>query len=85
MPGPSPSSLFPAITWCARKVPHWVFAFGHEGRHVLVHDPVARKDDQGIASTPQTYAVPAIEFERMTRFGRDDLRAAVLIRKGAPQ
>jgi ribosomal protein S18 acetylase RimI-like enzyme len=67
------------------KVPHWVFAFGHEGRYVLVHDPVARKNDQGIASIPQTYAVPAIEFERMTRFGRDNLRAAVLIRKGAPQ
>ena len=68
-----------------RRIPHWVFAFGHEGRFILVHDPVARRDDEGIASSPQTYAVPALEFERMTRFGRDDLRAAVLIRKGALQ
>ena len=68
-----------------RMIPHWVFAFGHEGRYILVHDPVARKDDQGVASIPQTYAVPALEFERMTRFGREHLRAAVLIRKGPPQ
>jgi ribosomal protein S18 acetylase RimI-like enzyme len=68
-----------------RRTPHWVFAFGHEGRYILVHDPVASKDDQGIASVRQTYAVPAIEFERMTRFGRDHLRAAVLIWKGPLQ
>jgi ribosomal protein S18 acetylase RimI-like enzyme len=67
-----------------RRIPHWVFAFGHEGRHVLVHDPAARRDDQDIAIAAETYAVPWAEFERMTRFGPDHLRAAIVIRKEPP-
>ena len=62
---------------------HWVFAFGHEGRYVLVHDPAAIRDDEGAAAAPETYAVPWSIFARMTRYGPDKLRAAVLIRKGA--
>lgn len=65
-----------------RSVPHWVFAFGHEGRYVLVHDPAARRDEHGNASAPETYAVPADEFSRMSRLGKASLRAAVVIRKG---
>lgn len=65
-----------------KGVPHWVFAFGHEAGYILLHDPFARHDEHGQPSGPETYAVPAAEFERMTRFGRKNLRAAVLIRKG---
>src|SRR5437763_3085157 len=65
-----------------RAVPHWVFAFGHEGHYILVHDPAALRDDHGNAASAETYAVPSATFARMTRFGRDNLRAAILIRKG---
>jgi ribosomal-protein-alanine acetyltransferase len=68
-----------------RNVPHWVFAFGREGRYVLVHDPAAVRDEDGNATSAETYAVPSSEFDRMTRFGRDDLRAAIVIRKGRVQ
>jgi ribosomal protein S18 acetylase RimI-like enzyme len=68
-----------------RTVPHWVFAFGHEARYVLVHDPAAVRDAAGHAASPQTYAVPSATFDRMTRCGRDGLRAAILIRKGTVQ
>jgi ribosomal protein S18 acetylase RimI-like enzyme len=68
-----------------RNVPHWVFAFGREGRHILVHDPAAIRDEDGNATSAETYAVPSSEFDRMTRFGRDDLRAAIVIRKGRVQ
>jgi ribosomal protein S18 acetylase RimI-like enzyme len=61
---------------------HWVFAFGHEGRYVLVHDPAARRDHEGVAVAPETYAVPWSIFARMTRYGPDKLSAAVLVRKG---
>jgi ribosomal protein S18 acetylase RimI-like enzyme len=63
-----------------RNVPHWVFTFGHEAGHVLVHDPAAQRDLDGNADAPETHAIPWTEFEGMTRFG--DLRAAVLIRRG---
>jgi ribosomal protein S18 acetylase RimI-like enzyme len=66
-----------------KGVPHWVFAFGHEAGYILLHDPFARQNEHGQPSGPETYAVPAVEFERMTRFGRKNLRAAVLIRKGS--
>lgn len=68
-----------------RNVPHWVFAFGREGRYILVHDPAARRDEHGNADAAETYAVPTHEFARMSRFGKEDLRAAVVIRKGPPQ
>jgi ribosomal protein S18 acetylase RimI-like enzyme len=68
-----------------RNVPHWVFAFGREGRHVLVHDPAARRDEHGEVPAAETYPVPSSEFERMSRVGKDNLRAAILIRKGIHQ
>jgi ribosomal protein S18 acetylase RimI-like enzyme len=68
-----------------RNVPHWVFAFGREGRHVLVHDPAARRDEHGEVPAAETYAIPSTEFERMSRVGKDNLRAAILIRKGSHQ
>ena len=66
----------------ARGQPHWIFAFGRSGRHILLHDPAANRDDHGEAIAPETYAVPWTAFERMTRWGRDRLSAAIVIRKG---
>jgi len=65
-----------------RNVPHWVFAFGRDGQHILVHDPAAPRDAHGNAAGQETFAVPLSEFDRMARFGRDELRATILIRKG---
>jgi ribosomal protein S18 acetylase RimI-like enzyme len=67
-----------------RGRPHWIFAFGRERRHVLMHDPAALRDDQGMAHAPETYAVPWTAFEPMTRVGRERLSAAIVIRKGLP-
>ena len=68
-----------------RGIPHWVFAFGHEGRYVLLHDPAARRNEQGKMLAAETYAVPWTKFERMMRVGSENLRAAVVIRKGSLQ
>ena len=69
-----------------RGRPHWIFAFGRDGRHVLMHDPAAVRDDQGMARAPETYAVPWPAFERMTQVGAhvggDRLSAAIVVRKG---
>jgi ribosomal protein S18 acetylase RimI-like enzyme len=66
----------------SRGQPHWVFAFGRDGRHILLHDPAAIRDEHGKAIAPETHAVPWTAFERMTRWGRDRLSAAIVIRKG---
>ena len=65
-----------------RGRPHWVFAFGRDGRHILMHDPAAVRDEQGMARAPETYAVPWTVFEPMIRLGRERLSAAIVIRKG---
>jgi ribosomal protein S18 acetylase RimI-like enzyme len=65
-----------------RGVPHWIFAFGRNGRHVLMHDPAAVRDDQGMAAAAESYAVPWTAFERVIRVGHDRLSAAIVIRKG---
>jgi ribosomal protein S18 acetylase RimI-like enzyme len=66
-----------------RGRPHWIFAFGREGRSVLMHDPAAIRDDKGVASAAETYAVPWPAFERVAHVGRDRLSAAIVIRKGS--
>jgi len=65
-----------------RGVPHWIFAFGRNGRHVLMHDPAAIRDDQGMAAAAETYALPWSAFERVIHVGRERLSAAIVIRKG---
>jgi len=66
-----------------RGKPHWIFAFGRDGKHVLMHDPAALRDDQGMAVAAETYAIPWPAFERVTHLGRERLSAAIVIRKGA--
>jgi ribosomal protein S18 acetylase RimI-like enzyme len=68
-----------------RRMPHWVFAFGRDGRHILLHDPAARRDEQGRALRPETYSVPWSKFDNMMRADRQNLRAAVVVRKGSNQ
>jgi ribosomal protein S18 acetylase RimI-like enzyme len=65
-----------------RGRPHWIFAFGRHGDHVLMHDPAAMRDHQGMAAASETYAIPWTAFERVTHLGRERLSAAIVIRKG---
>jgi ribosomal protein S18 acetylase RimI-like enzyme len=71
-----------------RGKPHWIFAFGRDGPHILMHDPAAIRDEQGMAAAAETYAVPWAAFARMTRLGMglgsEALSAAIVIRKGRP-
>src|SRR4029078_6120171 len=64
-----------------RGKPHWIFAFGRDGGRVLMHDPAALRDDQGMAAAAETYAVPWTAFERVIHLGRERLSAAIGIPK----
>lgn len=66
-----------------RQIPHWVFAYGRTHRHVLVHDPDGgRAGDHGAG---RALALPQQAFARWSRFGPENLRAAIVIRKGPSQ
>jgi ribosomal-protein-alanine acetyltransferase len=65
-----------------RKEPHWILAFGRDDRHIFVHDPWFEAESRESFIAAANLPIPAAEFHRMARFGRDNLRAAVLVRKG---
>jgi hypothetical protein len=67
------------------RVPHWVFVYGHAERRILLHDPEAERDEAGRPKPSEGWALPSALFARMSRTGADDLRAAIVIRKGQQQ
>ncbi|WP_460450880.1 peptidase C39 family protein [Alsobacter sp. SYSU BS001988] len=64
-----------------KKVPHWLLAHGHDGRHVFVNDPWVETAELETNIAAANLPIPAEEFQRMARYGKEDLRAAVIIRK----
>jgi ribosomal protein S18 acetylase RimI-like enzyme len=62
-----------------QRQPHWVVAHGlHEG-HLMVHDPWVVDDGFESATDAINIPIPLDEFDRMSRFGRAGLRAALLV------
>jgi ribosomal protein S18 acetylase RimI-like enzyme len=62
-----------------KKVPHWVLAHGDDGRHILIHDPWV---EEAAGETPADAAnipIPVTIFDRIARYGRTGLRAAVFL------
>lgn len=66
-----------------KKAPHWVLAHGHDERHIFIHDPWVEDEDFETPAAATNLPIPVAEFERMARYGRDQLRATILIRKGS--
>jgi ribosomal protein S18 acetylase RimI-like enzyme len=64
-----------------KKAPHWVLAHAHDGRHVFVNDPWVETEDLETAVAAANLPIPADEFQRMARYGRENLRAAVVVRR----
>lgn len=67
----------------AKKAPHWLLAHGHDDGHVFVHDPWVEETLFETQAAAANLPIPIAEFQRMARYGRDGLRAAILIRKGS--
>ncbi|MDF1610237.1 peptidase C39 family protein [Hoeflea sp. YIM 152468] len=63
-----------------KKVPHWVLAHGDDGRHIFVHDPWVEDEVGETTDDAANIPVPYAVFDRIARFGRSGLRAAVLIK-----
>lgn len=63
-----------------KKVPHWVLAHGDDGRHIILHDPWVEDKIEETAADAANLPVPYHIFDRITRFGRSNLRAAVVLK-----
>ena len=62
-----------------KKVPHWVLAIGDDGEHVMIHDPWVEVEKKETALDAANIPVPYAIFMNMARFGRDGLRAAIIL------
>jgi ribosomal protein S18 acetylase RimI-like enzyme len=65
------------------KFPHWLLAYAGDHRHVFVNDPFVEADEEETLVSAANLPIPTDEFLRMARFGRDNLRAAIVVRKGS--
>lgn len=64
-----------------KKVPHWVLAHGEDGRHIFIHDPWVEEEFGETVADAANVPVPFHIFDRIARFGSDNLRAAVILEK----
>ena len=61
-------------------IPHWVTVYGHDGKRFYVHDPWIDDDEPAPndfhgAALP----IPFAEFERLSRYGRNNFRSSILV------
>ncbi len=63
-----------------RKAPHWVTVSGIDSECLYVHDPDPEKDKQD-ALDCQYMPIAREDFDRMSSFGKEKLRACVVLRR----
>ncbi|PVB59985.1 GNAT family N-acetyltransferase/peptidase C39 family protein [Labrenzia sp. 011] len=63
------------------KTPHWVLVHDADDRHLILHDPWLGHERHESPADAANLPVPFAEFDRMARWGRDGVRAQILIRK----
>lgn len=81
--GAIPVVLISSYRIYREKFPHWVVVTGFDDRYVYVHDPFV--DVEKGKSETDCINMPILQkdFERMARYGRSGLRAALLITQGS--
>jgi ribosomal protein S18 acetylase RimI-like enzyme len=73
--------LVSAYRMFGKKIPHWILVVGDDGRHFIIHDPWVEHVELESHADAANLPIPYDEFDRMARYGRDGLRAAVILRK----
>ena len=63
------------------RTPHWIVVYGHDGRRAFAHDPWVEPDNLETALAVTDLPIPWGELERMARYGRSKLQAAILLRR----
>ncbi|BCP56048.1 N-acetyltransferase GCN5 [Kaistia sp. 32K] len=72
--------LISAYRMFGQKVPHWVLVVGDDGRHLFIHDPWVEDRKHETHNDAANLPIPYADFEHMARWGREALRAAVVLR-----
>jgi ribosomal-protein-alanine acetyltransferase len=62
-----------------KKIPHWILAHGDDGRHIMIHDPWVEDERGETVTDAANLPIPYAIFDRMARYGKSGLRAAIFI------
>lgn len=80
--GAIPVILISTYRLDGRKAPHWVTLSGFDDDCLYVHDPDPDPEEQSASGLDSQYVpIARGDFVKMSRFGRSQLRTAVLVRK----
>lgn len=77
--GRVPVVLISSVRIYAERFPHWVTVTGFDERFVYVHDPLVDVDEGERALDSVNMPILRRDFERMARYGRAGLQAAVIV------
>lgn len=77
--GSVPVVLISSVRIYAERFPHWVTVTGFDERFIYVHDPLVDVDEGERAVDSVNMPIPRRDFERMARYGRAGLQAAVIV------
>ena len=77
--GALPVVLISTFRLDRQKSPHWVTVTGFDRRHVYIHDPWVDDERQKTDDDCTRVPIARRDFDRMTRYGRERRRAALLV------
>ncbi|HUF44766.1 MAG TPA: peptidase C39 family protein [Aestuariivirgaceae bacterium] len=66
------------------RVPHWIVAYDHDPDYIFAHDPFVDIDEFEAPMDKSALAIPLEEFDVITAFGTDRLRAAIVVEPHTP-
>ena len=79
--GAIPIVLISLYRMYRENVPHWIVVHAQDERFIYAHDPLVDPDHLDLISDKANMPIPKREFETMARYGRNDLRAAIVLKR----
>jgi hypothetical protein len=67
------------------RVPHWIVAYDHDSDYIFAHDPFVDVEEFEAPMDKAALAIPMEEFDVITAYGSDRLRATILVEPQPPK
>lgn len=77
--GAIPVVLISSYRIYKEKFPHWVVVTGFDDRYIYVHDPYVDTEKGKRVTDSMNMPILQKDFERMSRYGKSGLRAALIV------
>ncbi len=77
--GGIPVVLVSSYRFDRKKEPHWVVVTGFDNKYIYLHDPDVDEEQGQTPTECMQIPVPLKDFDRMARYGRSRLKAALIL------